>query len=83
LLCGADGYLKAETWCESPESAQYRVRDIWNWHRSFEIFRARIQEEFEQFEEWLRSERLVVKEQSLGACYEKPEIGNEQDLVLS
>ena len=62
---------------------QYRVRDYWSWHRNFEIFRARFQSEFERFEEWLRSERLIEKEQFLGAYYEKLENGNEDDLVLN
>jgi hypothetical protein len=79
----ADGYLKTETWCESPKLKQYRVRDLWNWHRDFEIFRARFQEEFERFEGWLRSERLVEREQFLGAYYEEREDGSDEDLVLS
>ena len=83
LLCRADGYLVTECWCESLEPVQYRVRDFWSWHRNFEIFRARFQTEFEQFEEWIRSERLIEKEQFLGAYYEKSEGGSEEDLVLS
>ena len=38
--------------------------------------------QFESFEEWLRGERLVEKEQFLGAYYEKSG-GGEADLVLS
>ena len=63
--------------------AQYRVKDFWSWHRNFEIFRARFHAEFEQFEDWLRSDRLIEKEQFLGAYYERSEGGSEQDLVLS
>jgi len=59
------------------------VRDFWSWHRNFEIFRARFQDEFERFEEWLRSERLIEKEQFLGAYYEKPEDETGEELVLS
>jgi hypothetical protein len=81
LLCQADGYLKTETCCESLDSVQYRVRDFWSWHRNFEVFRARFREDFERFEEWLRSERVVEREQFLGAYYEKFEDGDEQDLV--
>jgi len=69
--------------CESPESAQYRVRDFWSWHRRFEVFRTGFQSEFERFESWIRSERLIEKEEFLGAYYEKFENGDEQDLVLS
>ena len=83
LLHGADGYLMTECWCESLQSSQYRVRDFWNWHQNFEVFRARFQAEFERFEEWLRSERFIEKEQFLGAYYEKPEDGSERDLVVS
>jgi hypothetical protein len=59
------------------------MRDFWSWHRNFEIFRARFQGEFEQFEVWLRSERLIEKEQFLGAYYKRPEDGSSEDLVLS
>jgi hypothetical protein len=83
LLHHADGYLLSECWCESPQSLQYRVKDFWNWHRSFEIFRAGFQAEFENFELWLRSAGLVEKQQFLGAYYEKFEGGAGEDLVLS
>jgi hypothetical protein len=83
LLVQAEGYLSTEMRCESPESAQYRVKDFWSWHRNFEIFRGRFQSEFERFEEWLRSERLIEKEQFLGAYYEKFRDGDVEDLVLS
>ena len=79
----AEGYLSTEIRCESTEPTQYRVKDFWSWHRNFEVFRARFQSEFERFEEWLRSERLIEKEQFLGAYYEKFEDGDDEDLVLS
>jgi hypothetical protein len=68
---------------EAPESRQYRVRDLWAWHRDFERFRAGFRAEFERFEEWIHSEGLIEKEQFLGAYYEKFEDGSEEDLVLS
>jgi hypothetical protein len=83
LLYEADGYLLSECWCEAARSLQYRVRDYWSWHRNFEVFRAKFRGEFERFEEWLRSEGLIEKEQFLGAYYEKPEDGSEEDWVLS
>ena len=83
LLHEADGYLRTECCCEFPGSLQYRVRDFWSWHRNFEVFRARFHAEFEQFEDGLRSEKLIEKEQFLGAYYEKFEGGSEEDLVLS
>jgi len=81
LLCRADGYLLTEVWCESPAAKQYRVRDFWGWHRNFEVFRTRFQEEFERFEEWLRSERLIEREQFLGAYYEKSDGGGGGEIL--
>jgi hypothetical protein len=83
LLYQAEGYLETEIWCEVPELRQYRVIDFWAWHRNFELFRSRFQADFEHFEDWLRSERLIERELFLGAYYEKPEDGSEGDLVLS
>jgi len=83
LLHEADGYLLSECWCEDRQSLQYRVRDYWSWHRNFEVFRTRFHDEFERFEEWLRFERLIEREQFLGAYYEKPGDGSEDDWVLS
>ena len=83
MLNPAVGYLGTEIWCEAPELRQYRVRDTWSWHRDFEVFRSRFQDDFEHFEQWLRFERLVEREQFLGAYYEKFEGGSEQGLVLS
>jgi hypothetical protein len=82
LLSQSDGYLVTEVWCESHESRQYRVMDFWNWHRNFETFRAGFQREFERFESWIVSERLIGKEQFLGAYYERKDgSGNEDELV--
>jgi len=83
LLRRAEGYLGTEVWSEIPEVRQCRVQDFWNWHRNFEVFRSRFQSDFEQFEQWLRSERLIEREQFLGAHYQKPEDGSERDSVLS
>jgi hypothetical protein len=83
LLYQAEGYLETEIWCEVPELRQYRVKDFWAWHRNFELFRSRFQADFEHFEDWLRSKRLIEREQFLGAYYEKPEDSSEGDLILS
>jgi hypothetical protein len=83
LLTRADGYLKTEMWCESPNSVQYRVRDFWSWHPNFEIFRARFQAEIEGFENWLHSKKVVEKNQFLGAYYERFDEGSDEDLILS
>jgi hypothetical protein len=83
LLHRAEGYLSTEVRCESDEPVQYRVKDSWSWHRNFERFRDRFHVEFEKFEQWLRSEGLIEKEQFLGAYYEKFDDGSEEGLVLS
>jgi hypothetical protein len=75
--------LGTEVWCDAAESRRYRVRDFWGWHRDFERFRAEFRAEFERFEDWIRSERVIEREQFLGAYYEKFEDGSEEDLVLS
>ncbi len=62
---------------------QYRVKDFWRWHRNFESFRERFQSEYERFESWLVSDKVVEKEQFVGAYYQ--ELGDEDgfiDLVL-
>ena len=83
LLYDVEGYLATEVWCEDPKSRQYRGRDFWAWHRDFENFRSRFQSEYEHFENWLVSERLIEKEEFLGAYYEKFDYGSEEDLVVS
>jgi hypothetical protein len=82
LLCQSAGYLLTEVRCESPESRQYRVRDFWEWHQSYENFRSRFQLEYERFGSWILSDGLIEKEQFLGAYYERKGDG-EEDLVLS
>jgi hypothetical protein len=81
MLSKAGGYLSTEVSRESPEERRYRVRDFWSWHRNFESFRTRFQSDFERFEQWIISDRLVEREQFVGAYYE--EFGGEDDLVLS
>jgi hypothetical protein len=81
ILCQANGYLGTELRCEVPATRQYRVRDLWAWHRDFESFRSRSQTEYERFESWIVSSRLVEKEQFLGAYY-APLDGEEDDSVL-
>ena len=55
--------------CESVSDGRYRVRDFWSGHRSFEIFRERYSEDFNQFERRI-AEELVEKEEFVGAYYE-------------
>jgi len=82
LLYEANGYLGTEFWCEVPASRQYRVRDLWLWHRDFENFRSQSQMEYERFQSWILSSGLVEREQFLGAYYERQD-GEEEGLVLS
>jgi hypothetical protein len=57
------------------------VRDIWDWHKSFENFRARFQSRCGEFESWVLSSGLIEKENFLGAYYEEQADGD--DLVPS
>ncbi len=82
LLYQADGYLLTEVWCESPESRQYRVRDFWAWHRSFENFRSQFQSEYERLGSWILSDGLIEKEQFLGAYYERELGDGDEDEVV-
>ena len=82
LLYPSDGYLGSEVWCESPESRQYRVRDFWAWHRSFESVRSQFQFEYERFGNWILSEGLIEKEQFLGAYYEEIGGGDNDSVVI-
>jgi hypothetical protein len=81
ILYEANGYLGTELWSEVPATRQYRVRDLWAWHRDFESFRSRSQMEYERFESWIVSSGLVEKEQFLGAYYEP--LGGEEDSVVN
>ena len=68
-----------EVRCESPEAVQYRVKDFWRRHQSFESFRERFQSEYERFEGWLVSDGIVEREKFLGTYCEKP--SDEDDFI--
>jgi hypothetical protein len=55
--------------CESVSEGRYRVRDFWDGHRGFEVFRERFSEDFSQFERRI-AEELVEKQEFVGAYYE-------------
>ena len=63
------GYIATEVKCESVSDGRYRVRDFWNGHRGFEIFRERFAEDFNQFERRI-AEELIEKQEFVGAYYE-------------
>ena len=69
FLRQAQGYIVTEMQCESESDGRYRVRDIWSWHRGFEIFRERYSEDFAQFDREI-VELLVEKQEFVGAYYE-------------
>ena len=52
-----------------PGGERYRVRDFWNGHRGFEIFRERYSEAFAEFDRQIVDE-LVEKQEFVGAYYE-------------
>jgi hypothetical protein len=45
------------------------VRDFWNGHRGFEIFRERFSEDFAQFDRQI-VDQLIAREEFVGAYYE-------------
>ena len=55
--------------CESVVDGQYRVKDFWSWHRSFEIFRERFSDDFAEFDRKIVAD-LVEKQEFVGAYYE-------------
>ena len=72
FLRRAEGFLATEVRRESPGEGQYRVRDFWNGHRGFEIFRERFSESFTEFDRQIVDE-LVEKQEFVGAYYEADE----------
>jgi hypothetical protein len=79
-LSQAEGFVTAKLELEC--DGQYRLRDFWNGHRGFEVFRERCSEDFAEFDRQIVQE-LVEREEFLGAYYEKPEDPSEEDLVFS
>ena len=68
----ARDYIATEVKCESASDGRYRVRDFWNGHRGFEIFRERFSEDFAQFDRLIVDE-LIEKQEFVGAYYEVDE----------
>ena len=69
FLKRSESYMVTELNCESTVEGRYRVRDFWNWHRGFEIFRERFSEDFAEFDRQM-VEELVEKQEFVGAYYE-------------
>ncbi len=76
FLRQAQSYIETEVKCESLPAAgsdgQDRVRDFWNGHRGFEIFRERFSEDFAEFDRQV-VEELIEKQEFVGAYYEADE----------
>ena len=70
LLHRGPGYLVTEIECESVSERRYRVRDFWDRHFGFELFRERFAAEYERFEELILSEGIVERVQFVGSYYE-------------
>lgn len=69
FLRKSQGYIATEVKWESVVDGKFRVRDFWNWHRAFEVFRETFAEDFEEFGRNVVDE-LVEKEEFVGAYYE-------------
>jgi hypothetical protein len=69
FLRRAQGYIATEVKCESSSDGRYRVRDFWNGHRGFEVFRERFSEDFAQFDRQVVDE-LIERQEFVGAYYE-------------
>jgi len=64
----AQDYIATDVQCESVEDVLFRVRDFWNGHRGFEIFRERSSEDFAEFDRLVVDE-LIEKQDFVGAYY--------------
>ena len=81
LLRRAEGYEGTEAWCESPAERRYRVRDFWQSHCEFEVFRTRLAAEIERFRSLLMGEGVVSKFEVVGTyCDER---GDGDNLVAT
>jgi hypothetical protein len=69
FLRQAEGYIATEVKCESVSDGCYRVRDFWNGHRGFEIFRERFADFFGRLDRMIAKE-LVERQEFVGAYYE-------------
>ena len=65
----AHGYIATEVKSEAGSDGRYRVRDFWDGHRDFEVFRERYSEDFARFDQEI-VEELVEKQEFVGAYYE-------------
>jgi hypothetical protein len=69
---------------ESESERRYQLRDYWMSHVGFEAFRAIHQLDCDRFDQLIKREKLVVREQFLGAFYVgDPDLDEGDELVPS
>ena len=69
FLRQTEGFIATDVKLESPGDGRYRVRDFWDGHRGFEVFRERLSEGFAEFDRQI-VDGLVEKQEFVGAYYE-------------
>ena len=80
FLRRAPGYVGTDIEPESRTERRYRVRDFWNWHHDFELFREKGSADYERFERLISAEGLIERDHFIGAYYESRP-GNGDGLV--
>jgi hypothetical protein len=81
LRTRSQGYIGTELKAVAPDERRYEVRDFWQSHRSFEVFRDWYQEDLERFRDWLAGKEMIEQETFLGAFY-SPEADGGEDAGL-
>ena len=77
-------YVGSMLHLESPAERRYRLQDSWTSHLGFEAFRRIHQLDCDRLEQFIRREKLVIREVFLGAFYvDVPDSGEGDELVPS
>ena len=77
------GYIGTELKAVASDERRYEVRDFWQMHRSFEVFRDWYQEDLERFRDWLAGKELIEQETFLGAFYSREADGGDDAGLVS
>ena len=84
LLKRSGQYLASLLHLESQAERRYRLQDWWASHLGFEAFRRIHQLDCDKLEQFIRREKLVIRECFLGAFYiDDPDPEEGDDLVPS
>jgi hypothetical protein len=84
LLKRSRQYLGSLLQLESQAERRYRLQDSWASHLGFEAFRRIHQLDCDKLEQFIKREKLVVREEFLGAFYvDDPDSGEGDELVPS